>query len=59
MVKDILAEGYPYRVRYKKRDPDPGLCAVKTINWEDRTMYISNGRYGYCPSFDEVEVVDE
>ena len=58
--KDLLPAGggYPLRVKFKKRTPDPGICAVKTINWEDRTMYVSNGRCGYFPSFDDVELID-
>ena len=47
-----------YFARYKKRTPDPGLCKIMSIDFEERRVSMSNGQCRYFPSFDEIEVVD-
>ena len=50
---------YPFRCKYKNRIPDPGLCYVLEINFEEQTLSCSNGRFRYFPSFDEVEFIPD
>lgn len=54
---DLLADR-PFFARYKQRDPDPGVCRIVTIDWENKQLSMSNGCCRYYPSFDEVEIVD-
>ncbi len=42
--------------KFKNRTPDPGVCHVMRIDWDNQTISMSNGALRYCPSFDEVEV---
>jgi len=52
-----LLVDYPFFALYKQRDPDPGVCRIITIDWENRRISMSNGQCRYSPSFDEVEIV--
>ena len=55
-ANDLLADR-PFYARYKQRDPDPGVCRITTIDWENRSISMSNECCRYFPSFDEVEIV--
>jgi len=48
-----------FYITYKKRYPDPGKCRVLAINWEDRTLEVTNGAVRLWPDFDEVKMVEE
>ena len=39
---------------FKKRNPDPGICAVTKIDFENRKLECSNGAVRLSPSFDEI-----
>lgn len=47
-----------YFARYKSRIPDPGLCKLMSIDFEERRVSMSNGSNRYFPTFDEIEIVD-
>ncbi len=55
-LKNILS-GFPLKVKYKRRIPDPGECTVVSVNWEKRQMEVSNGSIRLFPNFDQVDVV--
>jgi hypothetical protein len=44
--------------RYKNRTPDPGECKILSIDFENKTLSMTNGACRYYPSFDEVVIVD-
>lgn len=52
-----LLSDRPFFARYKSRVPDPGVCRITMIDWEQRRLSMSNGACSYYPSFDEVEIV--
>lgn len=56
---DMLNKDFRLKVRYKKRYPDPGLCAVVSMDWEKRTMQVTNGYIRLWPDFDEVEISED
>ena len=45
-----------YFAHYKNRIPNPGNCEILVIDWEKKSLVMSNGRCTYFPSFDEVEM---
>lgn len=54
---NVLLTDRPFFARFKQRNPDPGVCRIISINWEDKLISMTNGRLRYSPSFDEVEIV--
>lgn len=44
----------PFLVCFKKRDPDPGVCRVRRIDWDTRQASVTNGRHTYGVSLDEL-----
>lgn len=55
----ILLSDYPFKVVFKNRTPDPGVCTVLSINWRDKRLEVSNGAVTLFPDFSEVvEIVD-
>ena len=53
----LLDKNPPFKARYKKRDPDPDLCIVLSIDWEEQRLVMTNGACRYFPSFNEVELI--
>ena len=56
---NVLLTDCPFFARFKQRNPDPGVCRIISINWEDKLISMTNGRLRYSPSFDEVEIVKD
>jgi len=54
--RKLLRTVYPLTVKFIKRDPDPGSCFVKMINWETERLIVSNGAVELFPEFSEVEL---
>jgi hypothetical protein len=52
-------EKYPFKCRYKERNPDPGLCWIIDIDFDNRDLGFSNGSYRYSASFDDVEFIPD
>lgn len=50
---------YPFKCKFKNRIPDPGECWIIEINFEERNLTCSNGRYRYLPGFDDVEFIPD
>jgi hypothetical protein len=46
----------PYECEFKNRTPDPQRCIVLSIDFENRTLDVSNGCVRLSPSFDDVNV---
>ena len=44
---------------FKDRTPNPGYCKVTQIDWRTRILEVTNGRYTYMPTFDEVTLIDK
>ena len=47
---------YPFACTYYNRYPDPGMCTVLTIDFENRKLTCFNGAVRLSPSFDEVQM---
>lgn len=47
------------RVRFISRIPNPGVCKVRTIDWERGCASISNGACTYSADLKDLEVVFE
>lgn len=56
MIDSIFSSRF--YVRFKNRNPDPGVCIVQSIDWEARRLTVTNGCCRYYPSFDEVDICD-
>lgn len=52
-INDTLRQ-MPFTVRFKNRYPDPGLCRVISLNFENEKCEVSNGAVRLWPSFDDV-----
>jgi len=50
----LLYDKYPLSVMFKHRKPDPGICKVISIDWEERKMSVSNGAVRLFPGFSDV-----
>ena len=50
---------FPFKCKYKNRTPDPGICYILEINFEDRKVQCSNGYVRMYPSFDEIEFIPD
>lgn len=50
---------YPFKCKYKNRTPDPGICWIRRIDFENKRLDVTNGRYSYSPDFDEVEFIPD
>ena len=57
MLDCLIHGGMPLKAKYIKRDPDPGVCKLISIDWEDQKVSMTNGGTRYFPSFDEIEMV--
>jgi hypothetical protein len=42
--------------KFKNRVPDPGMCRVININFEEEDLEVSNGAVRLYPKFDEVTI---
>jgi hypothetical protein len=56
MIENML-EGFPLKIKYKNRTPDPGICAVIKIDWETKSLWWCNGAVRSVASFHEVEII--
>lgn len=56
-VSDLLKSDFPLKVKFKDRKPDPGICKVLSIDWENKKLSVSNGAVRLYPDFDQVVVV--
>ncbi len=52
-------ELFPFKCKFKNRNPDPGICYVTSINFLERSLSCTNGRYSYSPDFDDVEFIPD
>lgn len=50
---------YPFKCKYKNRIPDPGICYVLEIDFENEKVSCSNGYIRLFPSFDEIEFIPD
>ena len=50
---------YPFKCKYKNRKPDPGICYVLEIDFENEKVICSNGYVRLFPSFDEIEFIPD
>ena len=56
--EDIKHE-YPFRAKYKKRHPDPGVCVIVSMDFREKRLSMTNGCCRYFPNFEEVTFLDE
>ena len=52
-------EEYPFKCKYKNRVPDPGICYIISINFEDKRVECSNGANRYYPYFHDIEFIPD
>lgn len=51
---------FPFKCKIKNRQPDPGICWVIKVNFEDETIEWSNGYVrSTCYGFDDVEFIPD
>ena len=50
---------YPFKCKYKNRIPDPGICYVLEIDFENEKVSCSNGHVKLFPIFDEIEFIPD
>lgn len=43
--------------KYKARIPDPGVCRILAIDWEECRVVMSNGAFRYYPLFEEIDII--
>ena len=55
----MMNQKYPLKCKYKDRTPDPGICWIISIDFENKRLDVSNGRYRYSPDFDDVEFIPD
>jgi len=52
-----------FRVKFKNRNPDPGICVVTNIDFEKKHLNLahscSSGTIYYSCDFDDVEIVND
>jgi len=58
-VEKLSDDKFPFKCKYKNRTPDPGICYILEINFEDRNVQCSNGYLRMYPSFDEIEFIPD
>jgi hypothetical protein len=42
---------YPLTCKFKNRNPDPGICNIVSIDFDDGVAFVSNGRFRYRAEF--------
>jgi len=47
---------FPFAVFFKNRTPNSDLCTVIDINFEKKTLEVSNGAVRLYPKFEEVNL---
>jgi len=50
---------FPFKCKFKNREPDPGICYIISIDFENRKVSCLNGSVRLYPSFDEIEFVPD
>lgn len=55
----MMDEKFPFKCKYKNRNPNSGICWIMSIDFENKMLDVSNGRYRYSPTFDDVEFITD
>jgi len=50
---------YPIKCKFKNRTPNPGVCYITEINFEERKFHWSNGFVSSNANFDDVEFLPD
>lgn len=50
---------YPIKCKFKNRVPDPGICVVIDIDFEERRVHVSNGAVRFRGDFDDIEFIPD
>jgi hypothetical protein len=57
---DVYPEDkYPIKCKFKDRIPDPGICYVLEINFEERKIWWSNEAISSTANFDDIEFIPD
>lgn len=50
---------YPFKCKFKNRTPDPGICYILEINFEEKKVHWTNGAVRSIADFDDIEFIPD
>ena len=56
MTFQELSNASPLRAIFRNRQPDPGECVVRGIDWESNRVDITNGVHSFLPPMDDLHI---